>query len=201
MNEFQKEALREIGNMGASHAANSLSQMLGVKVEIQVPELDTLPVGKLKEVVGWGGEVIGVHSQLLEELSGRMVLLLSLRDGRALGRMLGVAEAGSEAAGEPSEMETSAIQEVGNIMISSFANAMSDFLDLKIMLTPSLLVRGPLPAIIETVFKNAASDAIFFATAFSTSTKKVQGYLILLPDQGASEKIFSAIKSKYGLGE
>ncbi len=200
MDEFKKEALREIGNMGASHAANSLSQMLGVKVEIQVPELDTLPVGKLREVVGWRGDVIGVHSKFLKDLSGKMVLLLSLIDARTLGRILTGEMAESRGSGEPRDMEVSAVQEVGNIMISSFANAMSDFLGFKIMLTPSTLVKGPLPSIIETVFNEAASDAVFFSTSFSASTGRVQGYLILLPDLGASEKIFAAIKSKYGLG-
>lgn len=200
LNRFRRDALQEIGNMGASHAANSLSSMLGVKVEIQVPEFDTLPVNRLEALAGEGGGVIGVYSQLLESLSGTMLLLFPLRDGQNLAKILTGGEEGPDESGL-SEVEISAVQEVGNIMMSSFANALSDFLGLKIMLTPSITVRGSLASIVHTVFEEPSAEAIFFTTAFSASPAEVRGHLVLLPDPDASERIFASIGKRYGLTE
>ena len=43
-NDFQKDALREIGNICACNAATALSQLLNKKVSIEVPEILFLPV-------------------------------------------------------------------------------------------------------------------------------------------------------------
>lgn len=198
MNKFRRDALKEIGNIGASHAANSLSQLLGTKVEIRIPEIDTLPVNRLEALGGKQEEIVGVHSQLLDSLSGTMVLLFPLRDSQTLAGIL----TGGEVKGSGlSDLEMSAVQEVGNIMISAFANALSDFLSLKIMLTPSIIVRGSPSSLIHTVFEDTSNEAIFFTTAFRASSAKIRGHLILLPDPRASDIIFAAIRKRYGLAE
>ena len=198
MNKFRIDALKEIGNIGASHAANSLSQLLGTKVEIQVPEFDTLPVNRLEALWGKEEEIIGVHSQLRDSLSATMVLLFPLRDSQTLAGIL----TGGEVEGSVlSDLEMSAVQEVGNIMMSAFTNALSDFLSLKIMLTPSIIIKGSPSSLVHTVFGETSDEAIFFTTAFRASSAEIRGHLILLPDPGASDIIFAAIRKRYGLAE
>lgn len=198
LNELERDALAEIGNIGASHAANSLSQLIGGKVEIQVPALDTIAVNKLLRIRDLGeGNVAGIYARLGEDITGTMMLIFPLKHARNLADMMMDRKAGSTK--DLDDMDTSAINEVGNIMISSFANAMSDFLGLKIMLTPTRFARGTKASLLETLKNESGTrKAIFFTTMFSASANEIRGYLIMYPDPGIFEKIFRAIKKRYG---
>jgi chemotaxis protein CheC len=198
LNKFEMDALGEIGNIGASHAANSLSRLIGGKVEIQVPELDTIPMGELLRITGGEEEkVAGVYARLREDISGTMILLFPLEDAYNLADLLMGRIVGSTKA--LNEMDISAIQEVGNIMISSFANAMSDFLGLKIMLTPTLFASDSTASLLDTLVSELGTErAIFFTTSFKASSGEILGYLVMCPDPGVFEKIFQAIKKRYG---
>lgn len=44
LDPFQTDALRELGNIGAAHAATSLSQMLMSPIEMTVPELSLIHI-------------------------------------------------------------------------------------------------------------------------------------------------------------
>lgn len=197
LNKLQKDALSEIGNIGASHAANSLSHLIKEKVEIQVLELDAMPVGDLaKLMTGQKGKVAGVQARLKEEITGNMMLIFPLGHALRLADLLMGREIGSAKA--LSEMDVSAIQEVGNIMISSFANAMSDFLGLKIMISPTNFLSDSPSSILQALGHESAGEAIFFTTSFKASSGEILGYLVMYPDPKVFKKIFQAIKERYG---
>jgi chemotaxis protein CheC len=59
-NEFQKEALKEIGNICAGNAATALSQLVGKKIDISVPETYFIPIEEVPKTVGEEKRVIGL---------------------------------------------------------------------------------------------------------------------------------------------
>ena len=49
LSEFQKDALREMGNVGAGNAATALSQLLEKNISIDVPRVIMVPADKILE--------------------------------------------------------------------------------------------------------------------------------------------------------
>ncbi|HET9869860.1 MAG TPA: chemotaxis protein CheC, partial [bacterium] len=48
----QIDALKEVGNIGAGHGATALSQLLGKRINITVPNASILPLSELPRLVG-----------------------------------------------------------------------------------------------------------------------------------------------------
>lgn len=49
---FQKDILKEIGNIGAGNAATSLSMLLGQKIDMMVPSVEIADFNEVIELVG-----------------------------------------------------------------------------------------------------------------------------------------------------
>ena len=89
LNEFEKDVLREIGNMGASYSANSLSEIMNRKVEIRVPDFDILPLEEFPNVVGGGEEIVaGILVKFDGDISGYLMLFYQLKYALNLADLL-----------------------------------------------------------------------------------------------------------------
>ena len=52
VNEKYIDVLKEIGNIGAGNATSAIANMLGLKIDMSVPEVQFLPVEKIGESMG-----------------------------------------------------------------------------------------------------------------------------------------------------
>ena len=52
LSEVQADAIQELGNIGAAHAATTLSQMLGSTIEMSVPAIKVVDLAQLGEYMG-----------------------------------------------------------------------------------------------------------------------------------------------------
>ncbi|MCK4251779.1 chemotaxis protein CheC, partial [candidate division WOR-3 bacterium] len=72
----QLDALKEVGTIGAGHAANALSQLAGRKIMISVPQVKGVP---LKEVVALVGPpesmAVVTYMKLMGDTEGRSLLV------------------------------------------------------------------------------------------------------------------------------
>src|ERR671927_1945379 len=112
---LQLDALREVANIGAGHAATALSQMIGSTIMISVP---TINVARLEDVppqVSAPEEpVAAVLMHMLGDLTGRTLLVFPCAAAVRLAEMLMHREpSGSLQLGA---LEESAVKEVGNIL-------------------------------------------------------------------------------------
>ncbi len=75
LTDIQLDALREMSNIGAGHAAIALSQMLSRKIMIAVTRTDIVPSELfLKNMVGAGKEVVAsVYLKTLGDIQGAIV--------------------------------------------------------------------------------------------------------------------------------
>ncbi len=199
LSEFERDILREIGNMGASYSANSLSEIMNKKVEIKVPDFDILPLEEFPNIVGGGEEIVaGILVKFQGDISGYLMMFYQLNYALNLADILLGKELGTTK--ELDEMDISAIQEVGNIMASSFANAIADFLKLKITPAPpafTLDMAGALLNYLVAELGQTADEAIFFYTDFIIPPNEILGHLFLTPDEESLKKIFERIKEVY----
>ena len=74
LSNLERDALREVANIGAGHAATALSQMTGRRIMISVPEVSVRRLEEVALLVGPPDTVIaGVLMHVMGDLTGRTV--------------------------------------------------------------------------------------------------------------------------------
>ncbi|MBU0549116.1 MAG: chemotaxis protein CheC [Candidatus Omnitrophica bacterium] len=134
----QLDALKEIGNIGAGNSATALSQLLGRKVNINVPQVRLLQLGKLSEISIMGkvsGISIAISLKILGKLKGGMLVLFPQKSALSMIDILTKRKIGST---EVFNLEDeSALSESSHIICCSYLNAVGQFLNLY-QLIPSI---------------------------------------------------------------
>ena len=123
LNGLELDTIREIGSIGTGNAATALSSMLGCEVRISIPEVRIMGYNEAIEWIG-GAEVItaGVLVHMSGEINGIMLSVQQMEFvNLVLERMVGRTVSRYE---ELTDLDRSALVEVGNIMISTFINAL-----------------------------------------------------------------------------
>ena len=160
LKELQLDALREVANIGAGHAATALSQMTNRTIMIAVPEVNVRPLEEVTDLVGSPDEVVAaVLMHMMGDLTGRTLVLFPEGSARTLCDILFRRSAGTT--GEFGPMEQSGLKEAGNILASAYMNALSDFMGM--MLVPSVpsLVVDLSAAVLTTTYLNFGHDRDF----------------------------------------
>ena len=193
LNDFQKDALNELGNIASCHAVTSLAEMTGMTMNIEVPTVDIVQLEDAKKLVGTDKSVAGLLLQLDGGFSGYLQVLFpelsafSLVD-ILLGRMPG------ETKSIEAEMEESALMEIGNILASSFCDAIADFLQFSLLPSPPSFAFDMMSAMVENLMVIMAEaqkteHVILFKCDFHEETERgIYGYIMLFPHHDSLKK-------------
>jgi chemotaxis protein CheC len=178
--ELQLDALRELANIGSGTASTALSGMLGRSVDISVPNAQALPIAEAVEAAGNPeAEITGIVLGITGEMGGTVLLLVPPRDADALCRLLGV---------EPDdEFARSALGEIGNIVGTSYINALASMTGMEIEPTPPATATDMLGAIVESALAGAAVTGDVALLLDSNLVVEGEGCsvaFLLVPDQG-----------------
>jgi chemotaxis protein CheC len=198
LKESQLDAMREVANIGAGHAATALSQMTNRTIMINVPRVKIKPLEDAGDMLGPPDQVVAsVLMHMMGDLTGRAMLLFPEPAALVLCDYLFRRERGTTTGF--GEMEQSSLKEAGNILASAYLNALSDFMGM--MLVPSVpsLVIDLSGAILTSAHLNFGHDreyALCVETSFRSegSTESMAGHFLLLPDLASLQSIFDAIR-------
>lgn len=187
--EVQLDALRELANIGSGNASTALSAMLGRSVDISVPRVLVLPISEAVEQVGSPEEdATGIVLGVGGDFEAGVLLLLSPSDADLMCGLLGV-EAGSE-------LGLSALMEVGNIVGSSYINALACMTGMEAEPTPPDTATDMLAAIVESVLAERAGMGDLALLLDSNLVVEGEGCSIsflLVPDHGGVELLLSRL--------
>ena len=184
LNMLELDTIREIGSIGTGNAANALSSLLGCPVRIRMPEVRIMGYNEAIDWIG-GPEVItaGVLVQMSGQINGIMLSVQQLEFvNLLLDRMLGRQVENYE---ELTDLDRSALVEVGNIMISTFVNAMSALADIRTRLTvPAFAVdmQGAILAVPMAEFGGQSDHIMTIGAEFLCGGHVVPCRLLLSPD-------------------
>lgn len=198
LKESQLDAMREVANIGAGHAATALSQMTNRKIMITVPRVNIRPLEEACDAIMPPDEVVaGILMHMMGDLTGRALLLFPQSSAQTLCDFLLRREVGTTR--DFGEMERSSLKEAGNILASAYLNALSDFMGM--MLVPSVpsLVIDLCGAVLTSAHLNFGHDreyAFCVETAFRLegAAEPLGGRFLLLPDLASLRSIFDAIR-------
>ncbi|HET6836821.1 MAG TPA: chemotaxis protein CheC [Gemmatimonadales bacterium] len=198
LKESQLDAIREVANIGAGHAATALSGMTNKTIMITVPRVYVRPLEEACDLVGAPDAVVAaVLMHMMGDLTGRAMVVFPQRAAYNLCDFLFRRPTGGTV--ELGPMEQSGIKEAGNILASAYLNALSDFMGM--MLVPSVpsLVIDLSGAVLTTAQVNFGHDrdyAFCVETTFRVegSSDPLGGHFLLLPDLSSLRAIFDAIR-------
>ncbi|MDQ3557542.1 MAG: chemotaxis protein CheC [Gemmatimonadota bacterium] len=193
----QLDALREVANIGAGHAATALSQMTGSRIMISVPQLQIIPLEEVPDSLARADEVVvATLMHMLGDLTGRTLLVFPRDSAIRLAEILLGRPAGSTHVF--SELEQSAIKEAGNILSSAYMNALADFMGMMLLPSVPSLVIDLCAAVLTTTHTNFGRmhDYVFsIQTEFSMAgSESLQGFFLLLPDPESLGIILESVR-------
>lgn len=184
LTSMEIDTLREIGSIGTGNAATALSQMLNQEVRITLPEVRIMEYNEAIEWIGGPEEVTaGVLVKMSGDVGGIMLSVQKLElVNVVLNTMLGESIDGYE---HLTELERSAMIEIGNIMISTFINAMSGLADLNIKLTvPAFAVdmQGAILTVPMAEYGGMSNYLMAIGGNFVCNGQEVPCHVLLSPD-------------------
>jgi len=206
LNELQLDVFREIGNIGSSSAAIALSKIVDRKITLSLPKVEILKFNEITRVIGGEEtEVLGILLPMRGDLNGHIMFIIGLQQAHdlvslLLSRMLHMAQKPAvqkpTALGAFTEMEMSALQEISNIMISSYISAISTMTGLKVLPAVPQICMDMAAAILSIMvieYGKVGDHVLYMASEFTQNNVKIGGDFFLVPDMQSLEKLLSAL--------
>jgi chemotaxis protein CheC len=193
--DIQKDALQEIGNICAGNAATALSQLLDRPINIIVPRILFLPIEDVPKAVG-GSEklVVGLMLRVFGDLPSNIVFIFSQRDAMILASLV-TGKQISES-NVISEMERSALKEIGVILANAYLGALGSFVGLGLVPTVPELIMDMAGAILDYLLIELSCKsefALLVESELHEPVASVTGHFFLIPDPAGMELIVRAI--------
>jgi chemotaxis protein CheC len=161
----QKDALQEVANIGAAHAATALSQMINKEIEMGIAKVDVVSLGRTIDCVKDQEIVVGVFLKVEKGIPLNIMLLLSQESAFSLADMLMGRESG-KIKNDISEMDKSAIQELANVIMCSFFDSLTELLQVSLIPGPPVLAYDMPAAIMDYVLiqlGELSNEAVVFS--------------------------------------
>jgi chemotaxis protein CheC len=181
--DLQLDALRELANIGSGKASTALSSMLGRPVDITVPNTYVLPMADAVGAMGAPeAEATGVALGVVGDMAASVLLLFTPNDAKSMCSLLGV-EAGTE-------LGESALMEIGNIVGTSYINALAEMTGMELEPAPPGAATDMLGAIVESVLAEragAGDSALLLDSDLVVEREDCSVSFLLVPDAGGVE--------------
>lgn len=191
LSEIQRDALKEVGNIGAGHAATALSQLLNTTVKLSEPTIDVLKFRDLSTRVGTGDRTVAaLHMYVRGEAPGQMVVLFD-RDQALefvnvfIKRIIGDIQIFDS-------IVDSTLKELGNIIAGSYLTALISLTGINLLPSVPTLSYGTIQAAFRTLMSILPDQDVFLIeSSFLDKEKEVAGQFILIPETGSLGPLLS----------
>jgi len=188
-NDLQLDALRELANIGAGNASTALSGMLGRPVDLTVPHARVIPMSEAVEALGAPeAEVTGIALGVHGDMPSTVLMLLSPVDAETLCALLGL-EPGSEYA-------ESALGEIGNVVGTSYLNALAGMTGIALEPTPPATATDMLGSLVQAVLATRAAlsdEALLLDSCMTVEGEGCSIIFLLAPDHGGAGQLLGRL--------
>ncbi len=190
------DALKELGNIGAGHAVTGLSALLRRRVDVNVTNVDLIPVKIIYNFFNGPESMVSVIyiEGYSEGFRGMMFLIFPHPEAEKL-----VEIATGEKLPQGSmrdEYSLSVLKEIGNIMCGCYLNALATFVNRKLLHSVPQVSNDMLGAVMDSVLVDLSMEsdyALVLETAFTMGTNGCKGFLFFVPTAESLDTIFEAI--------
>jgi chemotaxis protein CheY-P-specific phosphatase CheC/chemotaxis signal transduction protein len=190
LNSEQLDALKEIASIATGKIPEALTQLLvpGTKIDMNVLNVGLKDLVDFREMQALNEELyIGIRSVMKEDFKGVVYLLISLKELKTLMDKVELIEDFPENVQDIDDMDEntkSAIQEIGNIIISQYTSGLSNFLKLRMYHeTPEISI-GEYNTLIDSEFAKILTQSdktIFSETAITINEDEIDATVLFIP--------------------
>ena len=191
LNDLQKDALKEVGNIGAGHAATALSQLLNTKINLTEPRIDVIKFRDLATRVGHENRIVAaLHMYVRGEAPGQMVVLFDREQAMDfvnvfIKRIIGDIQIFDS-------IIDSTLKELGNIIAGSYLTAIIQLTNINLLPSVPTLSYGTIQAAFRTLMSILPDQDVFLIeSSFLDKEKQVSGQFILIPETGSLGPLLS----------
>ncbi|MGE3182238.1 MAG: hypothetical protein AB7N71_11460 [Phycisphaerae bacterium] len=179
---MNSQALFKLATESSRSASESLSTWLNSAVQIETDGFDCVKLTAIGEIAGDADEpIVAVHMPLEGELTGHV--LLALPETEALDLVQTLTHSSPTEAFALAELERSCIQETGNIVGSSFSNALSRWLRMTTIPGVPFVMHDLASAVVAPLLCSelAMRDEVYMTrTRFLVNGRSVDWKLVLI---------------------
>ncbi|MCT4596374.1 MAG: chemotaxis protein CheC [Vallitalea sp.] len=195
LNNVHIDVLKELGNIGAGNATTALSKMINRKIDMGVPKVNISEFKEVSEVLGGAeNQVVGILLAVEGDINGMMMFVLERASAHNLvnilmGKDLNTFE-------EFTEIDLSALKEIGNIISGAYLSSLSSLTNLKIISSiPYMAIdmAGAILSVPAIEFGKIGDKALLIQSDFGEGENKVFGNFILIPDVKSYGTILTSI--------
>lgn len=184
LNGLELDVMREIGSIGTGSAATALSGLVGEQVRMTVPEIEIKDFNETIAILGGPEDIVAaVLVQMSGEINGTMMFLLRMEFVNAIIKHILGKEIHDYS--QLHEMEISVLTEVGNIMISSYTNALSTLAGMDIHLSVPAIAVNMLGGIMTVPMAEMGYDTdqlMLINGKLILNQEKHDSTILMLPD-------------------
>jgi len=195
LTEFETSTLCEVANIGAGHAVMSLCQMTDAPFVLSTPAFGVRALSACADIVGdVEAQAAAVYMPVHGDAPGHVAFLFPFANACALADMLLGLPHGTTTVLE--EMECSALAEVGNILISSFLNAISELTGLSLPASPpgvAIDMTGAILSSLAGVSPTLGDHALTIMTRLTDSREPVEGVFVYIPEPDSLPVLFQSL--------
>lgn len=190
LSPMQLDALKEVFNIGSANAATSLSLLLNRKIDMGVPNIKII---RLEEILDddLNNEVIAVLVKIVGEAPG---YILHAFDKHVAEEIIKALIPNGDVF---NDMGMSTIAEIGNIIASSYMNAIVSFTGIKMVASVPAVTHDVFNAILISTFIESGQydDYILdIETLFKGGGgKSILGHFYYIPQPGSLENILKKL--------
>lgn len=186
------DVLKEIVNIGGGHAATSLSQLIEKPVHMTVPVIEMMAYADVYEqimpeeavikaiVIKMMGDAEGVFLFTVDQQFSKDLVAMMLPDNTTYSE----------------EMANSALQELVNILVNSFLNAVMKLMDRNLITSVPIIIEDMFGAIMSSVYMEQSQydDAVMIIkNEFYYLGDRLESSLYFIPKPGIIEKMLKAL--------
>lgn len=194
-NAIYYDCLKEINNIGVGSAVSSLSVMLNQKITMDVPVLKFIEFKDIPNLMGDPSAlVVATLSHFKSDINGSLMFIMDAKTAKNLSNAL--LRTNDEDYTTFSSLELDAINEIGNILFSSYSGALSIMTNKKV--TPALPfsstdMAGAILSVPAIEFGIQGDNVLFVESVFKSSEFEFNGYLLLIPDEESFQAIINSL--------
>lgn len=200
LNALQRDVMKEVGSIGTGNAATALSELLSKTVKMTVPDVSVLGFNEAIQVIGNPEEIVaGVLVHMSGEINGVMLYIQKLDFVNLILEQ--VCHKKIDNYSMLAEIDVSALEEIGNIIISSYVNAMSKLTDISINLSvPGIAVNmlGGILTVPMAELGYQTDKVMIIDGKFICDDTELSSNLLMMPDMESLNYLLEKLGINYG---
>lgn len=189
------DTLKEVFNIGAGNAATSLSQILGKRVEMMVPNSALIGLDDLLRLFGDEEKtVLGIMILLEGDIAGFMVFMMPKQGVIPIVSLLLGRDYPEDCVFD--EMDMSTMEEIGNIIVSSYINSLASMTGFSIRISQPFSAVDMAASILSVPLSEVGKygdNVLFMESIIKCDGLEVEGHFLMLPTVESYEKLMKAL--------